>query len=397
SYGALALVDQKLAYGALAKIKRKNFNFTPKVLCYMSNWAFYRKDDGHFVPENIDPSLCSAIIYSFASLDPDHMTIREFDPWVDLENQFYRRVISLGVPVLIAIGGWTDSSGDKYSRLARDDIKRRVFASTAVSFLQRYGFSGLHLDWNYPKCWHSDCSKGPASDRPNLTKLLRDLQAEFHRANHKYMLGVAISGYKEIITEAYELSALSDIVDYMTVMTYDYHGAWEQQTGHVSPLYGSPSDKYPQYNTNYTMQLLVNMGARSDKLILSIPFYGQSFTLKQSLQKLEGDGIPSTGPGEGGELTKQPGMLAYYEICQRISKSKWLSGRDTYRRSGPYALLGDQWVGYEDPASVEAKTRYAINNRFAGVAAWTVDLDDFQNRCCSESFPLLKAINRAMG
>lgn len=400
SYGALTqlgLESPEAAYGALAQIKRQKIDITPKVLCYMSNWAFYRKGDGHFVPEQIDPMLCSVIIYSFASLDPDHLTIRDFDSWVDLENQYYRRVISLGVPVLIALGGWTDSSGDKYSRLARDEIKRRVFASSAVGFLQRHGFSGLHMDWNYPKCWQSDCSKGPASDKPNLTKLLRDLRTEFQRVNPKLQLGVAISGYKEIITEAYELSALSEIVDYMTVMTYDYHGAWERQTGHVSPLYASMSEKYPQYNTNYTMQLLVKLGALREKLVLSIPFYGQSFTLEQSQQKLVGEGITALGPGKAGESTRQPGMLSYYEICQRIAKSKWLSSRDVNRRSGPYAMLNDQWVGYEDPSSVEAKARYAANNDFAGVAAWTIDLDDFHNLCCSESYPLLKAINRGLG
>ncbi|KAH8272046.1 hypothetical protein KR026_004304, partial [Drosophila bipectinata] len=396
-YGALAQLSQpnlEPSYGALSQ---KNLNLSPKVLCYMSNWAFYRKGDGHFVPENVDINLCSTIIYSFASLDPDLLTIREFDPWVDLENQFYRRVTSLNVPVMIAMGGWTDSSGDKYSRLAGDEIKRKVFASSVVSFLQRHGFSGLHFDWNYPKCWQSDCAKGPASDRPNLTMLLREVRTEFQRVNKKLMLGVAISGYKEIISEAYELPVLSDIVDYMTVMTYDYHGFWERQTGHVSPLYGSKSDKYPQYNTDYTMQLLLKLGARRNKLILSIPFYGQSFTLEKSLQNLGGEGIPTTGPGEAGELTKQPGMLAYYEICQRIRKSKWLSGRDPTRKSGPYALFKNQWVGYEDPSSIEAKARYAANNNFAGVAAWTVDLDDFNNRCCTETFPLLKAINRGLG
>jgi chitinase len=71
------------------------------------------------------------------------------------------------------------------------------------------------------------------------------------------LLGVAISGYKEVITEAYDVPALSNAVDFLTVMTYDYHGAWESQTGHVSPLYGSPSDKYPQYNTDFAMVIFL--------------------------------------------------------------------------------------------------------------------------------------------
>uniref|UniRef100_A0A1A9WKD4 chitinase n=1 Tax=Glossina brevipalpis TaxID=37001 RepID=A0A1A9WKD4_9MUSC len=391
-------------YGALAQIKfpnskdfQKSFNTSPEVLCYITNWAFYRQAIGQFIPERLNKKLCTKIIYSFASLDPDHLNIKEFDPWVDIDNQFYKRVVSSGIPVLIALGGWTDSAGDKYSRLASDEIRRRVFASNVVGFLRRHGFSGLHLDWNYPKCWQSDCSKGPASDKPNLTKLVREIRSEFDRVEKKFKLGVAISGYKEIITEAYELADLSKLVDYLTVMTYDYHGAWEGQTGHVSPLYGRKRDRYPQYNTDYTMQLLLKLGAKRERIIMSIPFYGQTFTLEKDYTTLVGEGVRSQGPGDAGEITKQPGMLAYYEICQRIRKGKWLVGRDAERKAGPFAMLRNQWASFEDAASVEAKARYAVNMGFAGVAAWTIDLDDFQNRCCSESFPLLSAINRALG
>lgn len=47
------------------------------------------------------------------------------------------------------------------------------------------------------------------------------------------MLSVSISGYKEIIAKAYDLTVLSNAVDFMTVMSYDYHGSWEPVTGHV--------------------------------------------------------------------------------------------------------------------------------------------------------------------
>lgn len=43
----------------------------------------------------------------------------------------------------------------------------------AISFLRRHGFRGLHLDWNYPVCWQSDCTKGRSTDRPNFTKLVQ--------------------------------------------------------------------------------------------------------------------------------------------------------------------------------------------------------------------------------
>lgn len=56
------------------------------VFCYFTNWAFYRKGEGKFVPENIDQSLCTHIIYSFSSLEADSLLMKEFDPWADIDN-----------------------------------------------------------------------------------------------------------------------------------------------------------------------------------------------------------------------------------------------------------------------------------------------------------------------
>lgn len=366
-----------------------------KVLCYLTNWSFYRVNDGKFVPELLNSKLCTHIIYSFGSLDPSTLTVKEFDKWADIDNDLYRRTTSFSkdVPVLLAIGGWTDSSGDKYSRLVNDNSARRNFIKQLIPYLQKYGFQGIHFDWNYPRCWQSDCRKGPESDKPNFTRLIRELSVEFNK--HGLILGVGISGYKEIILKSYEIEELSKAADFLTIYTYDYHGAWEKQTGHISPLYGKSDDKYPQYNTDYTIQLLKSHGADPRKIIVGVPFYGQSFTLAAKVTKLVGEGVSARGPGKPGEFTKQPGMLAYYEVCERIKNHGWRKGREASQKSGPFAMFEDQWVGFEDYDSVTNKAKYVLDSGLGGIAAWTVDLDDFTNRCCFEAFPLLSAINRA--
>ncbi|KAK6618323.1 hypothetical protein RUM44_002775 [Polyplax serrata] len=373
-----------------------------KIVCYFTNWAWYRKMDGKFVPEHIEPRLCTHIVYSYASLDPNEFKLKPFDVNADIDNNFYDRITRLGslrnqgkkTKVLLAVGGWTDSAGDKYSKMVSDEGKRKDFVKSSIEFLKRYRFSGLHLDWVYPKCWQSNCNKGPDSDMENFSKLLKELNKEFKKQQPSLTLAAAISGYREVIDAGYDMASISRVVDFMSIMTYDYHGAWEKRTGHISPLYYRSGDSFPRFNTNYTMEYLVAKGADRSKLLVGIPFYGQSFTLKD--EKNSGYGAPAEGPGTPGEFTKQPGMLAYYEICHN-GKKKWKVMRDSQGATGPFAVRGTQWVSYEDVKSVKEKSRYIRNMGYGGAMVWSVDLDDFNNKCCQGSFPLLKTVGRMLG
>ncbi|KAL3269272.1 hypothetical protein HHI36_008350 [Cryptolaemus montrouzieri] len=367
-----------------------------KVVCYVTNWSFYRKTEAKFVPEHIDENLCTYVVYAFASLDPEQLIMKEFDPWVDLDNSLYERITSLKNTIpLLSLGGWTDSVGDKYSKLVSSVSSRRKFVISAIDFLTKYGFKGLHFDWNYPVCWQSNCGKGPAADKANFNLLIQELRRAFDKVNPRLTLAVAISGYKEVIDVAYDLPNLGKNTDFMSVMTYDYHGAWERQTGHVSPLYHRPGDKYPEYNTNFTMEYLVARGAPRRKLLMSLPFYGQTFTLVNPGDY--GQGSPSSGPGKPGEYTKQPGMLAYFEICNKIRKNRWMISNEPTGTTGPFAYNEDQWVGFENVQSVRNKAKYIKLRGFGGAVAWTIDLDDFSNKCCEGTFPLLRALNKELG
>lgn len=57
-----------------------------KVVCYFTNWAWYRQGKGKYVPTDIDPDLCTHIVYGFAVLNGDQMIIKPHDTWADFDN-----------------------------------------------------------------------------------------------------------------------------------------------------------------------------------------------------------------------------------------------------------------------------------------------------------------------
>lgn len=70
--------------------------------------------------------------------------------------EFYEKVTALrskGIKVTIAIGGWNDSLGDKYSRLVNNPSARAKFITHVINFIKQHNFDGLDLDWEYPVCW----------------------------------------------------------------------------------------------------------------------------------------------------------------------------------------------------------------------------------------------------
>ena len=56
-----------------------------RVVCYYANWAVYRQGTAKFTPQNINPYLCTHLIYAFAGLGKDD-EIQTFDKYQDLEK-----------------------------------------------------------------------------------------------------------------------------------------------------------------------------------------------------------------------------------------------------------------------------------------------------------------------
>lgn len=50
-------------------------------------------------------------------------------------------------------------------------------------------------------------------------------------------------------TTGYDVPVMSEKLDWIAVMAYDYHGQWDKRTGHVAPMYAHPEDDDVTFNT----------------------------------------------------------------------------------------------------------------------------------------------------
>ncbi|KAL8595019.1 hypothetical protein ACOMHN_001998 [Nucella lapillus] len=365
-------------------------------MCYFANWAQHKAGEDRFTPEKIDASLCTHILYAFAHINADGTDLETTHP---TDTEFYTKIINLknkhpGLKVLLSVGGAGLEQTERFNMVASSVELTTRFVENAVAFLNRYGFDGLDLSWQFPQ------------SSVIFKDLIGALRSGFNKeaqdtGKTRRLLTVAVWGNHEVAATFYDPSRVAQFLDYFLLMTYDQWGIGMKKLGHHAALRVRPQDaqdsQLSRFSVEKTVETWLQQGVKREAIVIGLATFGKSTRLFSPQNANLGDSHRRV-TGTPGKYTASGAVLAYYEICTNVlndTTNGWTSvyvpvteGSIAYSLVEPY-----DWVCYDDPRSFRAKAQYALDENLAGVFFWSMDYDDYLDTCKNGRYPLLSEVS----
>jgi Chitinase len=363
---------------------------TYRNVAYFTSWGGYERA---VEVGDMDPSLLTHINFAFANLSSNG-TITVGDPWIDTEKPYgddtwetelrghFGQLIKLKekyphIKTLISVGGWTWSTN--FSAVAASDSLRKACAQSAVDFVVKYGFDGVDLDWEYPVEGGNNIPHR-ADDGDNYILLLKEirsaLDAQGEKDGNKYLLSVAAGANPSFIANS-KVVKMMQYLDYINVMTYDYHGAWEATTNHATPLYaGSGDNAGGTLCVSDTIKQYIAAGVEPADLNLGLAFYGKGWI---NVNDRNGTGLYKSGTAATsagyGNGTWEGSSFDYWDIAENyIGKNNYIRYWDDTAKM-PYLYNGSTFITYEDEESIGCKLDFIKSMGLGGAMFWEFSCD----------------------
>jgi chitinase len=262
---------------------------------------------------------------------------------------------------MASVGGWTGSG--PFSDMASTPASRAAFIDASLRFLRRSGFDGVDLDWEYPTAIGVACAAGVTCERPedkrNFIALVREMRAAY---GNRYLITIA-AGADEKFVDGDWMAELSRSLDWINLMTYDYHGS----LGHTSGL-NAPIDRDPRDATGAcareSVDRVVASGVPRDKITLGMPFYGKEWV--------------GCDPGAAGDGLYQrcAKYVAEFDYADLDGKTGFTKHWNEPGRV-PYLVKGETggFITYDDERSIREKGRLVKEWRLRGAMFWELSAD----------------------
>jgi chitinase len=420
---------------------------------FFANWDRYAR--GYFVNQ-IPASRLNVIDYAFA-MPTAAGTCTLSDPWSDYQAPTWSRDSSVdgvaddpsnpnqhlfgnfnqlvklkaahpGLQVVMSIGGWTLSK--YFSDVAATAASRQAFVQSCIDLLikgnlptggwpeQSGGagvaaglFDGIDIDWEYPGIDPGNGADHSPADKHNATLLLQEfrnqLDAYGATTGKHYLLTVDGPAGNVNSSGSWELTDVAQTVDWINLLTFDFHGSWDSWTDFNSPFSLDPKEPpvggaaiQSTWSTKGTVDYYLANGVPADKLVVGVPFYGKRYVgvpganngLYQGFvpQSWPYNDSPTfhelvdTGLTDGNLTVIGPTALAPPKNPGADDKAingfawYWNGPAGTPWLYNP-TLDGGTFISYMDPRGVAERTQLVSAEHLRGLFAWEVSQDDDAN------------------
>jgi chitinase len=326
-----------------------------RLLSYYPYWAKWNTPA--YTARQIPYGKMTHILHAFLSVSADgHGGI--VVPAGLIERELIARAHAAGVKVMISVGGADPVQAAAFSTIAASPEYRRAFARNMHDFVMRYGYDGVDIDWEVPNA---------PQDTVPCIMMMETLRDEL--PSPQWLISMAIGSDPQSYGNGFDVPALAPLLDFINMMTYDFHGPWTNHAGHNSPLFLNHADPGLEGSVEISIDLFTQLfGVSPERLNVGTAFYGYEFGTVQKLW-----GFCNC------ETTTLSVNYGNY-IKQRINQLGWSAFFDRDALA-PYLLYQDEggdpgFITFDDAKSTSRKVSYALVTRnLGGAFMWDVSAD----------------------
>ncbi|KAI1038207.1 hypothetical protein LB503_012120 [Fusarium chuoi] len=218
--------------------------------------------------------------YAFAETSPDgSLNVSGSQP----ENIpcFVKDAKKHNVKPLISIGGWTGSR--HFSTNIGSAKNRTIFVKNVINFVEKYGFEGFEIDWEYPNRQGLGCNDINENDTANLLEFFKEIRKDPKGKNYYITAAGSVFPWNDKTGVASkDVSGFANVINYIMLMNYDYYGAWSAVAGPNSPLYRKCDPRNDQGAAEDSITQWTGAGMPASQLVLGAPNYGHGFKINST-------------------------------------------------------------------------------------------------------------------
>jgi chitinase len=350
--GAALVVDLSSGCGASWPIYERAMPFAANhVVGYVAGWE---------PQHDIAAEKLMAVNYAFAHIANGRTVLDQPGAGEVIARLRALKKRNARLSVLISIGGW---GADGFSDAALTAESRAKFTQSVVDLLILTQADGVDIDWEYPGL------PGPGivhreQDKHNFSELLYTIRQRVNllaqeKLHPRYLLTAALAD-GEFLSYV-ELDQLNQSLDWINLMTYDFHNSLTKTTGHHAALARSASSAPSERSVESAVAQVIAAGVSPGHLVVGVPFYGRAFAdvkddnrgLDQPYGHYAGD---YPWPKLKADYIDRNGFVRYWDDT---AKAPYLWNAQTR-----------EFVSYDDPQSLSLKASYVKQRGLLGMMYW---------------------------